>query len=103
MAGPTTESVNDDVKTLRDEVHRFQVGITADVRELKVQVGGLLSAIRVLIVLTLTSIAGSIWWGATLTADVKNLGTKIDDRAKVIDSRLDKLESTITKVAPGGK
>lgn len=97
MPGPTTESINDDVKTIRDDLHKFQVGITADVRELSVSVKGLLGAIRILTVLTLTSLAGSIWWGATLTADVKNLGGRFDKFEAKVDDRLDKLESSIAK------
>lgn len=87
MPGPTTESINDDVKVVRDDLHRFQVAITADVRELSVKVGGIIWAIRILAVVALTTVAGAIWWGATLTADVRN-----------INGRLDKLEAGIAKI-----
>ena len=90
MAGPTTEAVNDDVKELRADFHRFETAITADVRELSTQIRGLIAAIKLLAVLTLTSVAASIWWGATLTADVKNLGNKVEG----LNSHLERLHVT---------
>lgn len=123
MPGPTTEVINDDLKGLRDDFHKLAIEIREanhqiaqkaaqdthqvelDVREIATQVKGILGAIRLLIVLTITSIAGSIWWGATLTADMKNLEIRaaersrdIDERFKTIDTRFDRLETAISKV-----
>ena len=109
MAGPTTESINDDVKELRDDLHKVEVAIredfhrvetrvTADIRELTVQVRGILTAVKLIAVLTLTSLAASIWWGATLTADLRNLDARTADRSKALDARLDKIEAATAKI-----
>jgi hypothetical protein len=98
MAGPTTEVLNDDLKTVREDLHKLEVAVRGDIRELSTQVRGLLSSIRILGVLAITSLAASIWWGATLTADVKNLAVRIDDKAKVVEARLDRLEASVAKI-----
>ncbi len=99
MAGPTTEVLNEDIRTLRDEVH----GADLDVRELSTKVGGIILTVQVLGVFTLASLLSGVWWGASLTTKVDGLGTRFDKlearsdklEAKVdaIDTRLDKLEA----------
>ena len=113
MPGPTTEVLNDDLKGLRDDFHKLaleireanhQIALKAaqdthkvelDVREVSTQVKGLLGAIRLLTVLTITSIAGSIWWGATLTADLKHVEIRADERFKAVDARFDRVDSSL--------
>lgn len=115
MPGPSTESINDDVKVLREDLHKVETSlqdvihkseaylkesihkVELDVRELSVQVRGLLASIRLLAVLTVSGLAWAIWSGATLTADVKNLGGRMDDRFKALDVRLERIESAIVR------
>ena len=98
MAGPTAEVLNDDLKSLREEFHRLEVAINGDIhrvevelkgdiRELSTQVKGIITAVKILAVFALVSLISGVWWGATITADVRNL-----------DKRFDKLEASIAKV-----
>jgi hypothetical protein len=98
MPGPT-EVLTDDVKGLRDDLHKVEL----DVREVSTQVRGLLTAIKLLAVLAVSTLGASIWWGATLTADMRHLSSKIDERSSAIDSRIDKLEAAIVKALDQAK
>jgi hypothetical protein len=99
MPGPTTEILNDDLKGLRDDLHKVEL----DVRELSTQVRGLLTSIKLLAVLAVSTLAASIWWGATLTADVRSLSVKVGEKARDTDARIDKLEASILKALDQAK
>jgi hypothetical protein len=138
MAGPTSEVLNEDVKELREDLHKVEVAlrednhrvevalrgeinrvetslgermsrvetalrgeisrvetsltgqigeVKADVRELSTQIKGILTAIKLLAVLAITSLAGSIWWGATLSSDVRHLASEVGDLRKTLEGR----------------
>ena len=101
MTGATTEVLNEDIRTLRDEVH----GADHDVRGLSTKVGGIILGVQILGVFTLASLLSGVWWGASLTAKVDSLGVRFDKleargdklEAKVdaIGTRLDKLEAKV--------
>jgi hypothetical protein len=74
--------------SIREDLHRVEVSLSGDLRELSTQARGILSTIRILAVLAITSLAASIWWGSTLTADLRSQG-----------SRLDRIEAAIAKLA----
>jgi hypothetical protein len=113
MPGPTTEVLNDDIKALREDLHKVEVALIREVQRVELglardlavhgnQLRGIVVAIRLLIVLAITSIGGSIWWGATVTAKVDGLERRLDKS----DARFDRLEASIGKVleqtrAPG--
>jgi uncharacterized protein YoxC len=94
MAGPTTEVLNDDIRVLRDEVHRVDL----DVHVLGTQVQGIITAIKILGVFTLASLLSGVWWGASLTAKVDGLATRLDKVEVKVDDfgkRIDKLEARV--------
>ena len=104
MPGPTTEILNDDVRLLRDEIHRADLYV----HEVGTQVKIIMSTVKVLGVFTLASLLSGVWWGASLTVKVDGLGMRIDKleargdklEAKVdgLGSRIDKLETRIDKL-----
>jgi outer membrane murein-binding lipoprotein Lpp len=120
MPGPTTEVLNDDIRILRDEVHRVDL----DVRELITKVGGIITSIKILGVFTLGGLASGLWWGGSLTTKVDGLSgridkvetriekletkidarfDKVDDRFKEINARFDRLEGLIGKLLEQSK
>jgi prefoldin subunit 5 len=93
-----TDLLNDDLKELKAEVHALRDDIQRvdkDVDRVGNQVKGLLTSIKLLAVVTLTSVGGSIWWGATLSADLRNLNVRSDDRFKVSDAAISRLEMKV--------
>jgi hypothetical protein len=112
MPGPTAEVLNEEVKGLRDDLHKVEGSLRQDIHQLDIRVAKLSTEFGVVkwvvgatLVATLSGIGSGIWWAATVTADVKNLGSKIDERFKVvderfktIDARFDRLEASIAKV-----
>jgi hypothetical protein len=100
-----TETLNEDLKTLGEDFHKVEVSIRGDIREISTQVKGILTSIRLLSILAITSLAASIWWGATLTSDVKNLGIRTVEKFQTleaylekIETRFDRLEASMTKI-----
>ena len=94
MAGPTTEVLNDDIKSLRDETHRIDL----DVRELSTKVNGVTSGIRLLGVFTLASLLSSVWWGASLTTKGDGLGSRLDKLEAKVDARFDKIDAQFKEI-----
>jgi hypothetical protein len=93
-----TDDLNEDLKAVREDLHKVEVSIRGDVRELSAQVKGILTSIRLLAALAITSLAASIWWGATLTADAKNLGARAEERARASDQRFDKIDARFDRL-----
>lgn len=91
--GPTTTSIDEDVKELRAEVHKFETAITAEVRELRSQVRSATGVARwaatVLMTFLLTSGLGAVIWGARLDARVSGMELRLDDKFKALETRMD--------------
>lgn len=98
MPGPTTEVLNEDLKAIRDDLHKVEVSIRGEIGRLDVSLTEikttLKDAIRVatwgitLIAGTLIASAVSgVWWAS-------NINTRVDG----IEKRFDKLEASIAKV-----
>jgi hypothetical protein len=99
MAGPTTEILVEG--SLIDTIHKVEISlnetihkVNLDLREVSTQIKGLLSAIKILAVLVLTSISASIWWGATLTANSRSSEVQMEK----FEERLEKIESNLTRI-----
>jgi hypothetical protein len=110
MPGPTTEAVNEDVKGLRDDLHKVEVSLKEEIHrvdkgltEVSTQVKGLLTSIKLLAVLAVSTLGASIWWGATLTAELRNLSVKVGEKSQASDARIDKLEASILKALDQAK
>jgi hypothetical protein len=78
MPGPTTEALNDDVKELRDDLHRIDVGLTEILTELKVLVGVATWGIGIIA----TTLIGGVWWASATNSEVKHLGIEIAEVRK---------------------
>ena len=115
MPGPTTEILNDDVRLLRDEIHRADLYV----HEVGTQVKVIIATVKILGLFTLASLLSGVWWGSSLTTKVDGLGTrldkletrvdkfeakvdarfdKVDAQSKEIDARFDRLEASIAKL-----
>ena len=117
MPGPTTEAVNDDVKELRADFHRFEVALTQTITRLevglraeigRVEVGwgakiagvdkavGQLAAqfalfkwlLGLALVTSLSGVISSAYWAGALASRV----TALESRAEKTDGRLDRIE-----------
>ncbi len=111
MAGPTTEVLNDDLKGLREDLHKVQTEIMNDVHKVAIEVAKLSAVFNFakwLIGLTLSAcisgIVFGIWWAATLSANVKILESNTTDRLTKLEEsvgksndRLAKLEESVGK------
>jgi chaperonin cofactor prefoldin len=102
MAGPTTEAVNEDVKELREDLHKTELALTKEIEGAKKEIAvvgdrvkGILTSIRLVAGLAITSIVASVGWGASLASDMKSLEKRFDKLEVVVDARFDKLESSI--------
>jgi hypothetical protein len=107
MAGPTTEAVNEDVKILREDLHRIEISLSDRIGKVEVslredihtvarevaELRGEFKIVKLIIAATLgTVIAGmatTVWTVATISAN-----------AKSNDTRLDRIETAISKLAP---
>jgi hypothetical protein len=106
MAGPTTESVNEDVKELREDLHKVAASITADVHKLAVGLAELRQEVRDAIGLAkwaatvamgvlVTSGIGAVIWGASLTTKVYGMESRGNEKFQEAASRAEKLEASI--------
>ena len=89
MAGPTTESINDDVKVLRDDLHRLEVSVNAGTHKVELDVARLAAEfnlakwlIGLTLVATLTGIGGGIWWAGRIDAKVSSIEASL---MKILD------------------
>jgi DNA repair exonuclease SbcCD ATPase subunit len=116
MPGPTTESVNEDVKDLREDLHKVDVSlresihraelsltsaigkVETEVRVTSNQVRGIITWTRVLAVFVLMSIGSAIYWGATQAADLRNLSDKMDEKFKETNERFNKIDERFNKL-----
>ena len=69
MPGPTTETLADDLKEVRSDLHKLAV----EVAKLSAEFGLAKWLLGLTLAATLTAIGGGIWWAATLTAEVRHL------------------------------
>ena len=100
MPGPTTEVLYDDLKELRGDVRQIQ----ADVRRMdnnltKVQTEFAFAKwfLGTLLLSTLAGIGTGIWWAATITANVKGLEMRTDDKFSEMNKRFEDKFSEMNK------
>jgi hypothetical protein len=101
MPGPTAEVLNEDVKELKTEirdirgdVHRVDVSLT----RVQTEFAFAKWFLGLLLLATISGIGSGIWWAASITADLKNLSSRFDERFQANDTRLDKVEARLGKV-----
>lgn len=108
MPGPTTEVLNDDFKTLRSDLHRLEVSLSADLHQVDsrvVKLGAEVGLFKWLLGLTLvTALSGvgaGIWWAAktdTRVGALENRLGRIEEKVDRIDSRLDRVEASVGRI-----
>jgi hypothetical protein len=102
----STEILNDDIKELRGDIHKLDVGLAELRTEVKDAIALGKWAATLFIATILTSGVGTIIWGASLTTKVygmetrgnekfQELNARFDEKFKVVEARFDKLESSI--------
>lgn len=88
MPGPTTEVLNEDLKTIRDDLHRVETSIRGEISRVDVSLAELKTQVRdairvatwgiTLIAGTLiTSAFGGIWWASGMNTEMKHIGSQI--------------------------
>jgi hypothetical protein len=53
---------------------------------------------RWLVAASLVATISGIWWAATITAEVKEINARADERFKAVDARFDRIEASIAKL-----
>jgi chaperonin cofactor prefoldin len=95
MAGPTAEVLNEDIKELRDDIHKLAIGLA----ELRTEVRDAIAlgkwAATVLVATLLSSGVGAVLWGASLTTKVYGMEARENEKFQEVGARLDKLESRL--------
>jgi hypothetical protein len=103
MPGPTTEVLNDDVKDLRDELHKVEIAIKDDLHmlkdELTVEIHRVSVAVEklasefhfakwlfgLLLVTAVSMGLAGVWWAASITSDLRNI-TKTLEQSRIKES-----------------
>ena len=104
----STEVLNEDIRGLKADLHRVDVGLAELRQEVKDAIGLARWAGTLLAATLLTSGVGAVIWGATLTARVHGMeartGEKFVERGagrdgleSKIDARFDRLEASIAR------
>jgi hypothetical protein len=98
MSPGSTEILNDDIKELRADIPKLDVGL-AELRQ------GVKDAIAlgkwagtVLVAVLSTSGIGAVIWGASLTTKVYGMESRGNEKFQAVDARFDKLEASIAKI-----
>ena len=104
MAGPTTESIVNDVKLLRQDLHAVETSLKDQIHGVDrhlAAISGEFRAFKWMLGLTLalaiSTLGGGIWWGGHIDARVGGLEARFDKLESRIDARFDKLEASIAK------
>jgi hypothetical protein len=91
----STEVLNDDIKELKGDIRKLDVGLA----ELRTEVHDAIGLAKwvgtVLVGVLLTSGVGAIIWGASLTTKVYGMESRGNEKFQEISARIDKLESRI--------
>ena len=109
MAGPTTDTLNDDIKELRADFHRSQLEIKDEFKKVAVSLAEIQTQLKIVsrfatlgvTVLTgtlIASTASGIWWASRITDRVDSLESRFDKFEASVDSRFDKLGRSIEKI-----
>ncbi len=89
MPGPATETLNDDLKQLKDDVHRLDVGLAEIRTELRLLVGLAKLVIGLVVGLGggafVSSAVAGIWWASSITSDVRHLEVQVAEIRKSVD------------------
>jgi outer membrane murein-binding lipoprotein Lpp len=105
MAGPTTDTLNDDIKDLRGDFHKSQLEIKDEFKRVAVSQAEVSTQLKLLIKIAtlgitilagtlITGAASGIWWASKITYKVDLLESRFDK----LESRFDKLETTVDKI-----
>ena len=112
MAGPTTDTLNDDVKDLHADFHRSELEIKDEFKRVAVSIAEIKTQIQLttrvavwgIAILAGTLITGTfsgIWWASRITTKLDIFESRFDKlefNAEKIESRFDKLEANAEKV-----
>jgi hypothetical protein len=102
MPGPTTEVLNEDIKTLRADLHQIATSLAEFHGEIRGQLKIIIGLAQILIVTVITGAAAAIWWGGTITAEVRDLSRRVgqvESRLGSVEVKLGQVEVEVAKVA----
>lgn len=74
MPGPTTEILNDDIRALREDIHKLDLGLTEVRTELRIFIKLAKWGIGIIATTLITSTIASIWWASQINTEVHRLG-----------------------------
>ena len=78
----TAEAVNADVKALRSDLHKLEVGIAEIRTELKVLVGVAKWGVGIIASTLVSSTGLGIWWASGITSEVRHLQSEVAEVRK---------------------